>query len=328
MSAPNVIVADIGGTHIRLAIASGGAVAPATAKRYAAGDFAGPAEAVRHYLEETGQGRPDAACLALAGPVLGRRVSMVNNRWVVDADAFETRTGIADCRLINDFEALALALPSLVPADLIAVGGGVAVPGCRAVLGPGTGLGVAVLAQRDGVAVAVPSEGGHSGFAPVDAVEIEILRHMTRTHGRVSNERLISGPGLEALHITLADIDGRPRTALTALQIIDKGLEDRNSEAWRTICAFSAIFGTLAGDIALLVGAVGGIYLAGGIAQRLATVFEDTDFRARFEAKGRLSYFTETIPVHVITGAYAALDGAAAAYANLGAPHGGRRPPK
>lgn len=325
MSAPNVIVADIGGTHIRLAIASGGAVAPATAKRYAAGDFAGPAEAVRHYLKETKQPRPDAACLALAGPVLGRRVSMVNNRWVVDADAFQTRTGIADCRLINDFEALALALPSLASDDLIAVGGGEAAPGSRAVLGPGTGLGVAVLAQRDGVAVAIPSEGGHTGFAPADALELEILRHMTVAHGRVSNERLISGPGLEALHVTLADIDGRPRASLTARQIIDTGLGDRGSEAWRTISVFSAIFGTLAGDVALLVGAVGGVYLAGGIAQRLATVFADTPFRRRFEAKGRLSFFTEAIPVHVITGAYAALDGAAAAYANL-APHGDRRP--
>ncbi len=326
MSAPpSVIVADIGGTHIRLAIASGGTVAMATAKRYAAGDFAGPAEAVRHYLDETKQGRPDAACLALAGPVLGRRVSMVNNRWVVDADAFETRTGIADCRLINDFEALALALPALAPADLIAVGGGVAAPGCRAVLGPGTGLGVAVLAERDGLRLAVPSEGGHSSFSPVDALEIEILRRMTEIHGRVSNERLISGPGLEALHLVLADIDGRTREPITARQIIDAGLMDRTSNGWRTISTFCAIFGTMAGDVALLVGAVGGIYLAGGIAQRLATVFADTPFRDRFEAKGRLSYFTQGIPVHVITGAYVALDGAARAYADLG-PDGQRHP--
>jgi len=326
MSATNVIVADIGGTHIRLAIASGGTVALGTAKRYAAGDFAGPAEAVRHYLDETKQRRPDAACLALAGPVLGRRVSMVNNRWIIDADAFETRTGIADCRLINDFEALALALPSLAPDDLIAVGGGVAAPGSRAVLGPGTGLGVAVLAEGEGLRLAVPSEGGHSSFSPVDALEIEILRRMTEIHGRVSNERLISGPGLEALHLVLAEIDGRAREPLSARQIIDAGLEDRTSQSWRTISTFCAVFGTMAGDLALLVGAVGGIYLAGGIAQRLATAFDATPFRARFEAKGRLSNFTQDIPVNVITGAYVALDGAARAYANLG-PDGHHKDP-
>lgn len=318
MSASNLIVADIGGTHIRLAIASGGAIAPATAKRYRAGDFDGPAEAVRHYLDETNQARPDAACLALAGPVLSRRVSMVNNRWVVDADAFQTRTGIADCRLINDFEALALALPQLCAGDLYAIGNGAAAPGSRAVLGPGTGLGVAILAEQDGRHVAIPSEGGHSSFSPTDALELEICRRLTTVHGRVSNERLISGSGLEALHVILAEIDGRPPTALTARQIIDAGLEDRNSQAWRTISAFSAIFGTLAGDIALIVGAVGGVYLAGGIAQRLAAALADTPFRDRFEAKGRLSFFTEAIAVHVITGAYAALDGAAMAYANLG----------
>ena len=213
----------------------------------------------------------------------------------------------------------------LAPADLFAVGGGVASRGCRAVLGPGTGLGVAVLAERDGVRLAVPSEGGHSSFSPVDALEIEILRHMTEIHGRVSNERLISGPGLEALHLVLADIDGRPREPLAARQIIDAGLKDRTSNGWRTISTFCAIFGTMAGDVALLVGAVGGIYLAGGIAQRLATAFADTPFRDRFEAKGRLSYFTQDIPVHVITGAYVALDGAARAYADLG-PDGHRHP--
>jgi len=208
--------------------------------------------------------------------------------------------------------------PALAPDDLIAIGGGVAVSGSRAVLGPGTGLGVAVLAEREGVRLAVPSEGGHSSFSPVDALEIEILRHMTQIHGRVSNERLISGPGLEALHLILADIDGRAHEPLSARQIIDVGLEDQASAAWRTISTFCAIFGTMAGDLALLVGAVGGIYLAGGIAQRLALAFEDTPFRARFEAKGRLSYFTQGIPVNVITGAYVALDGAARAYANLG----------
>lgn len=310
-----VLVADIGGTHIRLAMAAGGLIDPATARRYAGCNFKGPSEAAEHYLLETGLTRPDAACLALAAPVEGRQIPLTNSDWVVDADTFETRLGVSDCRLINDFEALAYALPSLSDNDLVAVGGGAAQPGNRAVLGPGTGLGVATLAGGGGNAIAIPGEGGHVSFAPVDELEIEILRFLTRIHGRVSAERLISGPGLESLHKVLAEIDGSASEARSAREVVETALADSTSSSRRTIDVFCGILGAVAGDIALVVGARSGIYLAGGIASGLSGIIADTPFRSRFDAKGRLSFYVNSLPVWVITGPYAGLTGAAAAHA-------------
>jgi glucokinase len=322
MASSTALVADIGGTHMRLAAAEDGRADLSTARLYVGAEFAGPAEVALRYLEETGIARPDAACLALAGPIRSRRVPLTNSDWVVDADEFEAKTGIGTCRLINDFEALAWSLPGLGPDDLAQVGGGEARPGARAVLGPGTGLGVALLAESGGKRIAMPGEGGHVGFAPVDEHEIEILRLMTARYGRVSAERLISGPGLEVLHRVLGEIEGQSRAPLAARDIVAGALGARSGPAWETVRAFAAMFGTVAGDIAMVAGAAGGVFLAGGLSQRLQPMLAETAFRERFDAKGRLSGYVSAMPVHVITGAYAALSGAAAALVEDPTPDG------
>ena len=317
---PRVLVGDIGGTNIRLAIAQNGIADKTTAQKFQIANFTGPGEAINHYLSTTGTITPDAACLAVAGPIVDRAADMTNSPWDINAEEIEAQTGITTCALLNDFEALALSLPILGPSDLKSIGGGAPQPGTRAVLGPGTGLGVSILARGGDSHIAMPGEGGHVGFAPVTELEIEILRHLTKLHGRVSAERLICGSGLEGLHQTLAHIEGRAVENLSAEEIVTSALAGDSASAQHTIEIFCAIFGTVAGDLALVSGAVGGVYLAGGIAQALAGTLPDTQFRERFEAKGRLSCFTQAVPTYVIISPYAALDGAAAAYANLHGP--------
>lgn len=314
---PRVLVGDIGGTNIRLAIAQRGIVDKTTAQIFQIANFVGPAEATNHYLNQNSFAPPNAACLAVAGPIVDQTVDMTNSPWDISADGIEAKTGIAKCSLLNDFEALALSLPTLGPEALQPIGNGTPRPGARAVLGPGTGLGVCILGQHQGTTIAMPGEGGHVGFAPVDELEIEILRHLTKIHGRVSAERLISGSGLEGLHQVLALIDGRNVDDLSAKEIVQSVLSGNSSDTKRTVEVFSAIFGTVAGDLALVSGAVGGVFLAGGIAQALVNVLAQSKFRARFEAKGRLSHLTKAVPTYVITSPFAALDGAAVAHSTL-----------
>lgn len=317
MAGPRALVADIGGTNMRLAIAEAGRIDPENARSFEVRRFAGPGEVAQRYLADLDAPPPDTACLALAGPVAGRRAPLTNSNWIVDADRFQAETGVGECRLINDFEALAHALPHLGGSDLVTIGANGMRSGreggARAVIGPGTGLGVALLADDGDRRIAMPGEGGHIGFAPVDEHEIEILRRLAGRYGRVSAERLISGAGLEALHRALGEIDGRPREAMSAAEILNDALERREGPGWETIKIFAAIFGGVAGDIALVAGAVGGVYLAGGISRRLAPVLEETPFRARFDAKGRLANYVSAMPVHAIITDHAALAGAAAA---------------
>ena len=242
----------------------------------------------------------------------GPRSQVTNSSWLIDRDALTRRFDLTSCRVINDFAALAWALPLLSDAGLTRLGPQLpARPGPRVVLGPGTGLGVACLAQDGKTTLALPTEGGHVGFAPANLREVEVLKILLGRHTRVSAERVLSGPGLEVLHQTLGQVDGVRRAKMSARQIVEAATS-RQGPCWDTVQAFAGMLGSFAGDVALMVGAQGGVYLGGGLVEHLSPMLEETPFRQRFEEKGRLADFVRALPTFIITGRLAALVGAAA----------------
>jgi glucokinase len=320
------LVADIGGTNARYGWVArpGGAVAHVRSLPCAA--HAGPAEAAAAYLadlrRQLGPGfeAPRAAAWAVASSVDRDRVSLTNSGWSFSRRDARTSLGLDRLDVLNDFEALALALPGLLPAQRRAVG---CVPpaggGALAVIGPGTGLGVAALVPHRGGWVAVPGEGGHATLAPTDELESAVLAAARHEFPHVSAERLLSGIGLPVLHRALAAVQGCVADPLSAEHIIERGIDGRDALSGHTLDLFCALLGSFAGNVALTVGARGGLYVGGGIVPRIGERFFSSPFRERFEAKGRFRPYLQAIPTHLITDTMAALTGARAALAQ-GAP--------
>lgn len=306
-----VLVGDIGGTNARFAIALPGTPAPrlAAVEAFRADRYPTLIAAAADYLERTDI-RPDRAVLAVAGPVVDGAIELTNSPWRVSEA--ELRALGLDGRLINDFEAQAWAAPALGPEALHPLGGPPEVPaaGTLAVLGPGTGFGVSALARGPAGEVALATEGGHAAFAPDDETEHEIRRLLARRYGRVSLERLLSGAGLVNIHRALAEMSGRPASTDDPAEITARALA--GEDPWRgDLARFCAILGAAAGDIALTLGARGGVYIAGGIAPRILDFLQASPFRERFEAKGRFVDYMRAIPTWVVTHPHAALLGAA-----------------
>lgn len=266
------LVADVGGTNVRFALADLASPSPRLAdpRGFPRADFATLEEAIDRYLPpRTATPWPRSVVVAVAGPVADGRVNLTNGRWCMDETTLRGH-GFAQARLINDYEALALSIRRLGAADLGAIGDPrPSAIGSAVVLGAGTGLGVAALV-RDGLheAIAV-TEGGHIAFAPHDETEIEILRVLTSRFGRISLERLLSGPGLVNLRWALGrtrDLEVEP---LAPDQIVELAAAGRDPLCTETLDRFCALYGAAAGDFALAYGAVGGVYLGGGIAPRM-----------------------------------------------------------
>jgi len=210
-----------------------------------------------------------------------------------------------------------LALPYLGPDDRMTVGGGGAVPGAPlAVLGPGSGLGVSGLVACSAGWTPLTGEGGHATMAPATDRESAVLDHMRRHFDHVSAERVLSGPGLVNLYNTLAELSGTPSRGYTAPQITDLGMRGEDPMCSETTAMFCAMLGTVAGNLALTLGARGGVFIAGGIVPRLGRFFADSPFRARFQAKGRFEPYLAAIPTHVLTHPLAAFLGCAAMLAS------------
>jgi glucokinase len=300
------LVADAGGTHVRFALAQD--AVPRDAKRYDTKDFAGIEDAARAYLEETGA-KPDTAVFAVAGPVKDGAIHLTNLGWQFSQEGLAKALGIARVRLINDFEAVALSLPHLAPEDTIAIGPARTAKGTVAFIGPGTGFGVAGLVE-DGTALV--TEGGHADFAPNDDVEIEMLKVLRRRFGHVSVERLLSGPGLTVIHSTLAEIAGKAGETPEQHAITAAAQADPASFDGQVFARFCAILGAVAGNIALTMGATGGVMLAGGILPQLREALLASPFRARFDAKGRFEPYMKAIPTALIVQDFAGLVGASA----------------
>jgi glucokinase len=307
-----VLVADMGGTNARFGIWHDNALH--FEQTLKCSDFPGPAEAAADYLERARAvgvlPRPEHACFAVAGPLLEDRVALTNNGWDFSAAATRRSLALRSLTFLNDFTALALAVPTLTPVERWQVGGVAAVPNSPiGVIGPGTGLGVSGLLSHGGRWLALQGEGGHVTLPPVDEREFAIISHLHRTYSHVSAERILCGDGLVLLHRTLAAIDGRPDPSVTAGDITSGALERSDPHCLETIDRFCGWLGNVAGNLALTVFARGGVYIGGGIIPRLGEYFARSPFRARFEAKGRFAPFLAGIPVYVITAKYPALQG-------------------
>ena len=309
------LVADIGGTRARFALLDEQG-APQQVQILAVADFAGPVEAIEAYLDEVGCYGLQAAAIALAAPVDEQEIRLTNAAWTFARSEMKSRLGLARLLLLNDFTALALALPHLAASELRQVGGGKGVAlAARAVLGPGTGLGVSGVVFDRGRWLALAGEGGHCSLAPADGRESAILALAWRELQHVSAERLLSGSGLPLLHRLVAEVDGRACVALTPAEIVAQALANDDVQCRAVIDTFCAMLGSMAGNLALTLGARGGVYIGGGIIPRLGELFDRSPFRARFETKGRFAAYLAAIPTYVMLAPTPALLGAAHALA-------------
>jgi glucokinase len=321
---PLGLVGDIGGTNARFALASlaDGRPRLIDPQIYQCRDFATAEDAVQAYLgSRSALGRPTSAVLAVAGPVNAGSASLTNANWSISETRFSQAVRFSSTKLINDYAALALAAPLLEAEDCRAIGE--ATPGrpdqTVAILGAGTGFGVSALVREGAREAVLSTEGGHIAFAPVDTLELEILRVLSLRFGRVSIERILSGPGLLNLHLALCEIDGRPADC-DAPKAVTLRAEAGDAGALRTLERFWAILGSVAGDFALAYGAQGGVYIGGGVAGRVFELVGAGGFRPRFEGKGRFTAYLQAIPTRMIRrphaaallGAAQALNGAAA----------------
>ncbi|MDT7834205.1 glucokinase [Aquabacterium sp. OR-4] len=311
------LIADIGGTFARFALetAPGEFTRPASLRCAEHADFHA---AVRAYLDTL---PPDLhvghAAVALANPVEGDQVRMTNYHWEFSIEAMRQRLGFDTLLVVNDFTALAMSLPRLPAGGVRQVGGGQARPrSVIGLLGSGSGLGVSALIPAGDGWVSLGSEGGHTSFSPRDEREIAVLRHAWRQFEHVSFERLLSGPGLELMYRALAEHAGAPIDPATATpaapEITRRALDGGDPLAEQTLDVFCSMLGTTAANLAVTLGATGGIYIGGSIVPRLAEYFDRSSFRQRFEDKGRFSRYVAAIPTYVITAAEATFIGVSA----------------
>ena len=307
------LVGDIGATHARFGLVSPDAKL-LHSRTLADEDYPNIDDALAAFLAERGSlPMPRQGAIAIASPITGDRVAMTNHPWSFSVQELKSRFAFERLEVINDFTALALALPRLAPEDRQAVGGGAAAAGAPiGVLGPGSGLGVSGLIPSGRGWIALTGEGGHVTMAPATDREGEMLDRMRRHFDHVSAERALSGPGLVNLYNTLAVIDGMPARGYTAAQITDLAIRAEDPLCVETTTMFCAMLGTMAGNLALTLGARGGVYIGGGIVPKLGRTFVDSPFRERFEAKGRFRSYLETIPTFVVTHPLPAFLGCAA----------------
>lgn len=307
------LLADIGGTYARFTIETAPGAFQHTASLRCA-DHADFHAAVRAYLERLPPGRVgpiEHAAIAIANPVEGDAVRMTNYHWRFSIEQMRSRLGLETLVVVNDFTALAMSLPRLTPGQRRQVGGGLARErSVLGVLGAGSGLGVSGLIPAAEGWVALGTEGGHTSFSPRDEREIAILRYGLHDHSHLSHERLLSGPGIELIHRALRHRAGLAPESLAAPEITRRALEHSDPVCAETLEAFCAVLGTVAGNLAVTLGALGGIYIGGGIVPRLGEYFDRSPFRARFEDKGRFTDYVKGIPTYVITAEHTTFVGA------------------
>ncbi|MGH6763607.1 MAG: glucokinase [Phyllobacterium sp.] len=324
-----VLVGDIGGTNARFAILADGQSEAVEFPVIQTASFATIDDAIRDAILARTDLKPRSAMLAIAGPVDGDEIELTNCPWVVRPKAMIATLGLEDVIVVNDFEAQALAVVALDERYLLQLGGNKAEPyGSRVVLGPGTGLGVAGLIHSHGIWIPVPGEGGHVDFGPRSQRDFEIFPHIETIEGRIAGEQVLSGRGLQNIYRAICKTDGTAPTLETPADITAAGLAGTSGEAQETIALFVDYLGRLAGDFALTFMAHGGVYLAGGIAQRIIGALQAPSFRRYFEDKAPHTAIMREIPVFVVTHPLAALAGLSAFArkpSRFGVPTEGRR---
>jgi glucokinase len=306
------LVADIGGTNARFALLepNGGILSP---WRCMVDDYASLAEAIEAYLRHAPLPRPRQAALAVAAPVVGDQVSMTNHPWSFSIAALCRTLGFERLRVVNDFAANALAIPYLSDESRVQIGSGAVVPAsCIGVIGPGSGLGVSALVPTPAGPIPIEGEGGHATMASANEKESLVLDSLRKRYGHVSAERVLSGPGLVNLYEALCEASRVQPQDYLPEQITDLSVLEADSCAAEALAMFCAMLGTVAGNLALTLGARGGVYIAGGIVPRLGAYFPQSEFRRRFESKGRFESYLKNIPTFIITHPTPALLGAGA----------------
>lgn len=296
------LIADIGGTHVRFALVTPDGV-PGEPSVMRCADYAGPAQAAQAYLATLGGGaQPKRAAFAVASPITGDVVDLTNSAWHFSTEAVRVELGLDRFDVVNDFTAVALSVRHLAEPDKLKLGGGEAAPNAPiAVLGPGTGLGVSALVpDRTGGWTALAAEGGHVTMASANDQEDQVLAWLRKRFDHVSAERILSGPGLVNLYEAICAIRARPAAYTTPDAISQRGLDGSCLICRDTLDMFFAMMGTIAGNLALSVGARGGVYIAGGVLPRMRQAFAQSGFRRRFEDKGRFQDYLTPIPTWLV----------------------------
>lgn len=308
-----VLIGDIGGTNARFAILADPAAEPLHLATVQTADFSTIDDAIRKAVLDGPAFRPRSAMLAVAGPVDGDEIELTNCDWVVRPRQMIANLGLDEVVVLNDFEAQALAVVALGPEHLQRIGGGEPEPGAgRVVLGPGTGLGVAGLVHARGIWVPVPGEGGHVDIGPRSARDFEVFPHIERIEGRISAEQMLCGRGLVNIYRAVAIADHVAPTLTTPAAITGAALSRSDPVAIEALDIFVTCLGRLAGDLALVFMSKGGVFLTGGIAQKIVPALKSGRFRTAFEDKAPHSALVRAMPVYVITHPLAPVIGLAA----------------
>lgn len=308
------LVADIGGTNARFALVSANSTETQRELALRCDDFAGPVEAVRHYLATVGNPRIGVAAFDVATAVTGDQIALTNGPWSFSITQTRDALGLERLHVINDFTALALSVPLLAANETRQIGAGSPLPDAAiGLLGAGTGLGSSGLLPYRGHWLAIEGEGGHVAFSPATDKEDAILRILRARFGsHISVERLVSGMGLTNIFEALCELDGAKPVKLEPDQITEQALRGSDARCRETVDIFCAALGTAASNLAMTLGARGGVFIGGGIVPKLGSYFDGSPFRNRFEDKGRFRRYASAIPTYVILADLPALRGLAA----------------
>lgn len=313
------LLGDIGGTNVRLALKLSPEAQISHILNLTLRDHADAVSAIEHYLAQVGAAsgamRPHTGCIGAAGPVLGDHLQLFNAPWGFSIEGLRQALGMTRLRVLNDFTVLALALPHLPQAELRQIGGEAPVAGMTmGLLGAGTGLGVSGLVPSlQGQMSPIAGEGGHVTLAASDEQEERLIGLLRGRFGHVSAERVLSGSGLVVLYEAHAQLAGQPVEALTPAEVTQRGLAGQCAFCEAALHSFCLFMGTVASNLAVSLGAQGGLFIGGGIVPLLGAFFERSGFRARFDAKGRYADYLRRIPVFVIHSPYPGLIGASQA---------------
>jgi len=295
------LLADVGGTHARFGIVASRGEGVERIRQVVCDDHASLEAAIASYLRDAAAPPPASCAIAIASPLTGDRVTMTNRDWSFSIESLRVRLGVDRVLVLNDFTALALALPTLSSGEREAVGGGDAFTGAPiALIGPGTGLGVGGLIDAGGRRLPLASEGGHVTLSAGDAREARLVAALGREFGHASAERALSGAGLVNLYRFACAEAGSAPLHLEPQEVTERALERSDERSVEAVELFFSLLGVVAGNLALTLGARGGVYIGGGIVGRLGDWIHRSTFRARFEAKGRRQAYLASIPVWLI----------------------------
>ncbi len=295
------LIGDIGGTNARFAVAENGTYREL--KHLEVDRYPSLHDALSDYLKALpgGERANLPGVLAIAGPVLGDKISMTNKAWSFSIEELKQSLNLVSLTVVNDFAANARAIPHIAASDLLAIGYvATGVKGTIGVIGPGTGLGVSTLIPSGTDWVLVAGEGGHATLAAANEEEEAIIHKLRKRWNHVSAERVLSGAGLVNLYEALCAIDGVEPLMLTPADVTKRAMDKSDEACVKAFACFCAFLGSVAGDLALTVGALGGVYIAGGILLRFKEAFVASNFRQRFEAKGRFASMLAKIPTYLI----------------------------